>query len=322
MASIARRGLPLILLLLAAIAAGCPAPPSAATDSSGQSQSKVTVAVTQDFGHELILAEEAEIEDGTDAMTALQSVAGVETKYGGGFVQSIEGLSSEYQGGSQKRDWLYYINGISLSLGARDYALRDGDIEQWDFRDWSYQPMVPAIIGAFPQPFLSGVRGEPNPTAVVYEASFAGEAEALAAKLEEWGATRVALTNAEALSDGAKEQNNLIILAGADNGLILELNELHKKLGFFAYFEGGTITVLNGKGEPADEYGAGWGLIQATQNPWSPGGVGSGEGCVFIVTGADESGIKSAANTLIANGDGLRYAYAVLVNNSDIIKIP
>ncbi len=315
----AKWALPLILLLLAAMLTGCPTP-SATTDSGGQS--KVTVAVTQDFGQELILAKEVKIEDGTDAMTALQSVAKVETKYGGGFVQSIEGLSSEYEGGSKKRDWLYYINGICLSLGARDYSLHDGDIEQWDFRDWSYQPMVPAIIGAFPQPFLNGVRGELKPTAVVYDAPFAKEAAALVAKLKEWGVTEVTLTGTEALSDGVKGGSNLIILAGADNGLILELNELHKKLGFFAYFDGGKIIVLDGNGDPAGDYGAGWGLIQATQNPWSPGGVGSGESAVFIVTGADESGVSSAAKALINNSNGFRYAYAALVNNSQIVKIP
>jgi len=317
----ARRGLPLILflLLLAAIVAGCPAPPPAAGSNE---PATATVVVTRDFGQELVLAEEIEIEDGTDAMTALQAVAEVETKYGGGFVQAIEGLSSEYEGGSKKRDWLYYINGISLSLGAKDYRLRDGDIEHWDFRDWSYQPMVPAIIGAFPQPFLSGGRGEVKPAAVAYDPPFAGEAGALVAELKGWGVAEVTLNSAEALSDGVKEQSNLIILGGAESGLILELNDLAKKLGFFAYFEGGKITVLDGKGDPAGEYGSGWGLIQATQNPWSPGGVGSGEGCVFIVTGADESGVKSAAQALVDNSDGLRYAYAVLVNNNDIIKIP
>ena len=80
--------------------------------------------------------------------------------------------------------------------------------------------------------------------------------------------------------------------------------------------------VLDEKGNPAWEYGAGWGLIQATQNPWSPGGVGSGESIVFMVTGTDENGIRSAANALIDNSDGLGNAYAVLVNNGGIIKIP
>jgi len=192
----------------------------------------------------------------------------------------------------------------------------------WDLRDWSYRQFVPAIIGAFPQPCLSGVKGELKPTAVVYDEPFAGEAGALAAKLERRGVTEVTLNGAETLSDGVKEQSHLIIVGSAESGLILELNELHKKLGFFARLEGDKIIVLDEKGDPAGEYGAGWGLIQATQNPWSPGGVGSGESIVFIITGSDENGIRSAANALINNSDGLRNAYAALVNNSGIIKIP
>jgi len=315
----ARRALPLIfvlLLLLAAIFSGCPAqPPAAGSDKPAT----VTVAVTRDFGQELILAEELIIEDGTDAMTALKTVAEVEAKYGGGFVAAINGIKSEE---ADQMDWLYYINGISLSLGAKDYRLGDGDIEHWDFRDWSYQKMIPAIIGAFPQPLLTGGRGEVKPTVVVYDAPFAEEAGALAEKLKGRGVAEVWLESAETLADGVKEQSNLIILARADNGLIFELNERPKKMGFFAYFEGGKIMVLDEKGEPAGEYGAGWGLIQATQNPWSPGGIGSGEGCVFIVSGGDETGIRSAAQALIDNSDGLHYAYAVLVNNNEIIKIP
>lgn len=315
----ARRALPLIfvlLLLLAAIFGGCPAQPA---NLDNTEQAIVMVAVTRDFGQELILTEEVIIEDGTDAMTALKTVAEVETKYGGGFVKAIEGLSSEE---AKRLDWFYYINGVSLSQGAKDYALADGDVEHWDLRDWSYLQFVPAIIGAFPQPYLNGLRGEVKPTAVVYDAPFAEEAGALAAKLEGRGVTEVRLESAETLADGVKGQSNLIIVGGADNGLILELNELPKKMGFFARMEGGKITVLDEKGELAGEYGAGWGLIQATQNPWSPGGIGSGEGAVFIVSGADESGIKSAAQALIDNNDGLDYAYAVLVNNSQIVKIP
>jgi hypothetical protein len=315
-----KRALPLILaLLLAAVFAGCPAQPPAA----GSETAKVTVVVTRDFGQELILAKEIEINEGTDAMTALQTVAEVETKYGGGFVQAITVGGLEYESDDKSHlDWFYYINGVSLSLGAKDYSLGGGDVEQWDLRDWSYLQFVPAIIGAFPQPFLSGVRGEAKPTAVVYDAPLAEEAAALAAKLEEWGVTEVTLNGAETLPDGVKEQGNLIIVGGDESGLILELNELRQKLGFFAYFEEGTIIVLDARGDPAGEYGAGWGLIQATQNPWNPKGVGSGESVVFMVTGTDENGVRSAANALINNSDELSYAYAALVNNNDIVKIP
>ena len=312
------RALPLILasILLAAIITGCPVQPA---DSDNTEPALVTIVVTRDFGKELILAEPVEIEPGTSALAALQAVAEVETKYGGGFVQAINGRNPEE---AERLDWFYYINGIALSLGARDYPLNDGDIEHWDLRDWSYLQFVPAIIGAFPQPFLSGLRGEVRPTAVVYELPFAAEAEAIAAALEARGATEVLLTGAERLDDGIKQQSNLIIVAGAENGLILELGQNPKKMGFFAHIEGGKITVLDGRGEPAGEYRAGWGLLQASQNPWSPGGVGSGESVVFMVSGADENGVRSAANALINNRQQLGYAYAALVNNNDIIKIP
>ena len=181
---------------------------------------------------------------------------------------------------------------------------------------------MPAIIGAYPQPFLGGVGGEVKPTVVAYDAPFAEEAGALKAELEGWGAAEVTLNGAETLSDGVKERSNLIILAGTENGLILELNELHKRLGFFAYFEGVKIVVLDGGGNPSGEYGAGWGLIQATQNPWSPGGVGSGESIVFMVSGTDEDGVRSAVQALIDNSDELSYAYAVLVKDNEIVKIP
>lgn len=307
--------LPLVLvLLLITILAGCPSPPPA----SGSQTAVVTVVVTKDFGKELVLADEIELEAGTDAMTALQAVAELETKYGGGFVKAIEGLESQE---ASHLDWLYYINGISLNMGAKDYILQDGDVEHWDFRDWSYRPMIPAIIGAFPQPFLNGVRGEAKPTAVVYDQPFADEAEVLKEKLEGWGAPEVLLNGAEALSEAVKEGYNLIIIGRTDNGLILELNGLPQKLGFFAYMERDKIITLDGKGDPAGEYGAGYGLIQATQNPWSPRGVGSGESIVFMVTGTDQKGIKSAAQALINNSEGLNYAYAVLVNNH-IVKIP
>ena len=319
----ARRGLlPVIvlILLMTAVSAGCPSPPPAA--GSGES-GLATVVVTRDFGQELILTGEVELNNVSNAMTALQSVAEVETKYGGGFVKAINGFSSEYEGLEQSQlDWFYYINGISLSLGARDYTLRDGDVEQWDLRDWSYRSFVPAIIGAYPQPFLGGVGGEVKPTVVAYDDPFAEEAGALKAELEGWETAEVLVTGAETLSDGVKERSNLIILGGAENGLILELNELHKRLGFFAYFEGGKIVVLDGGGDPSGEYGAGWGLIQATQNPWSPGGVGSGESIVFMVSGTDEDGVRSAVQALIDNSDELSYAYAVLVKDNEIVKIP
>jgi len=90
MVSMARRALPLIcvLLLLTAALSGCPSPPSAAGEPA-----TVTVAVTRDFGKELVLAGEVEIGEGTDAMTALKSVAGVEKATAGGKAATWTGFT-------------------------------------------------------------------------------------------------------------------------------------------------------------------------------------------------------------------------------------
>ncbi|GAI85551.1 unnamed protein product, partial [marine sediment metagenome] len=35
-------------------------------------------------------------------------------------------------------------------------------------------------------------------------------------------------------------------------------------------------------------------LIQATQNPWNPKGIGACENVVWLVSGTDEAGVKDA----------------------------
>ena len=60
-------------------------------------------------------------------------------------------------------------NGIMANMGAGAYKLQPGDVEHWDFHGWSFNAFVPAVIGSFPQPFLSGFRGKKLPTIVVYQ---------------------------------------------------------------------------------------------------------------------------------------------------------
>ncbi len=281
------------------------------------------MVVTRDFGRDLILEQEIELEAGTSAMAALQMVADVETKYGGGFVSSINGISSEYAGANQsKTDWFFYINGIAGNTGAGDYILRAGDIEHWDFRAWNYHQFVPAIIGDFPQPFQSGYQDKLKPTAVVYEEAFSSEAEALAERLNKYGVTEISAVRCDLLTDEARENSNLIIVALPDNTLISELNKAHKKLGFYVYFDQRELITLDAEGSPSWKYSEACGLIQATQNSWNPNGVGSGENVVWMVTGTDVDGARSAAQALVNNDVELRNAFAVVISDNKIMKVP
>jgi hypothetical protein len=285
--------------------------------------STATVVVTQDFGRELILEQRVEIEADTSAMAALQMAADVETKYGGGFVSSINSISSEYGGANNsKKDWFFYINGVASNIGARDYILRDDDVEHWDFRGWSYHQFIPAIIGDFPQPFLNGYHDKHRPTLVVHEAAFSREAEALVEKMKGYGVAEVATIPCELLSDEAKENSNLIIIALPDNMLISELNSIHEKLGIYAYFEQNELIIPDAEGNMSVKYGEGYGLIQATQNPWNPRGIGSGENVVWMVTGVDVNGVRSAAEMLTNNNDEMCHAFAVVISDQTVVKIP
>ena len=67
-------------------------------------------------------------------MRFLRADNDVETRYGGRFVQSIDGLSGQGAGGYA--DWFYFVNGIEADVGAAEYELSPGDVVQWDYRDW------------------------------------------------------------------------------------------------------------------------------------------------------------------------------------------
>ena len=302
-------------LLSALIFGGC------STDTLGESVTHLDTRViaTINFGKELIFDEIVEVPVGSSAMTAIKQVLEVETAYGGGFVSGINGVSSM----RTNRDWLVYINGIQPNVGALDYTLSDGDIQQWDFHYWRFRIMTPAIIGAFPEPFLNGYEGKVYPTVIVYQAGLENNADKLMDILRGLGVDDVTSVNVDNLSDDIKQSANLILLCTADNELISELDEAWNRLGFFIRFENGKIAVYNSKGDVFQRYGAGTGLIQATRNPWNPRGIVVCENVVWMLSGIDEEGVRNAADSL-ANGYGqYRHSFAVIVTaDGSIVKVP
>jgi len=284
--------------------------------------STVRVIATRDFGRELMFDERLELPPDASAMAALEQVAEVETTYGGGFVDAINGIHSGFNENGEKRDWFFYINGIQSNVGALDYQLQPGDVEHWDYHDWTFQQSIPAIVGAFPEPFLHGYDGRKRSTIVVYSDNLIEEAEELEKGLAPLRLDDVSISGTAELPVSAKESSNLVLLGTADNELIMELNQNWKKLGFFAHFENGSLVVLDARGETDKTYGAATGLIQATQNPWNPRGTGACENAAWMVTGTDDRGVRNAIEALLRNHAQLQYAFAIVIANGEIIKIP
>ena len=79
------------------------------------------------------------------------------TRYGGGFVQSIDGLAGRPAAAAQ-RLVLLRERRRGLRPARPTCTLSPGDVVQWDYRAGTRRRTCPAIVGAFPEPFLHGQR--------------------------------------------------------------------------------------------------------------------------------------------------------------------
>jgi hypothetical protein len=136
----------LALLALALVLAGC--------GGDARGAGTASLWVTRDRGAHVVYT--GTVPAGLTAMQALDRKLDIETRYGGRFVQSIEGISGSL---THRRDWFWFLNGVEGDRSAAEYRLRPGDVEWWDFRSWGHQMSVPVVAGAFPEPFLHGFGG-------------------------------------------------------------------------------------------------------------------------------------------------------------------
>lgn len=314
-----------IVLLASATMCACSTQSSESAPPSEKKAGTITVrvAATRNFGQELMFDETLEVSPDTSAMMALTEVAEVETAYGGGFVNAINGVRSGYAGSQKaKTDWFFYINGIQSNVGALDYKLHNGDVQHWDFHDWSFRHFIPAIIDGFPSAFRHGFGGKVSPTLIVCQDDMKESAKKLEENLVKLEVNDIGIRSLGELAESEKGNSNLILVGSSNNSLVAELNQNWQRLGFFAYFEDGNLVVIDGSGEVTAEYGAGTGFIQATQNPWNPKGTGACENVVWLVSGTDEAGAENALEALIDHYSEFQYAGALVVVDGKIIKVP
>jgi Domain of unknown function (DUF4430) len=305
---IPRRLILLCLVLLAALAAGCGLGPGDEQEGEG-----ARVVVTRDFGHQQLgTASERTLREGQTVMRMLQSDFDVETRFGGGFVQSIDGLAGQGAGG--QRDWFYFVNGVEAEVGAADYELSPGDRVQWDYRGWKAADRVPAIVGAYPEPLRSGWEDKRRPVRVECE-----DADSTACKrvLDRLHAADVAANGA---SLGAPYTETIVrVIVGRWQALRQSVSQLEdgpERSGVFARFaaDGRSLDLLDAAGEPLRtvEPGDGVGLVAAL--------FPREEQLAWVVTGLDDEAVDAAASAL--DGRSLRNAFAVAAGVDGVQKLP
>ncbi|MBS1878730.1 MAG: DUF4430 domain-containing protein [Actinobacteria bacterium] len=292
------------LLLVALAVAGCGLGPGAEVGS-------VSLTVTKEFGAEPVLEDSLKANESDTVMRVLEGSAKIETRYGGGYVKSIEGVSETSRGGDPY-DWFFFVDGVESPVGAAEYPLKGGERIWWDFRDWKETNHVSAVVGSWPAPFTSGYEGEPHPVAVEcegggvtsaceeVEAALEGEGVKLARRATP-AAIRVLVGPWAALrSDPAAAQ----LEAGpATSGVYAKLE---------ARGGGYALVGLDPDGAAAKRFGPDAGLLAATRKLEGPP--------VWVVTGTTAAGVQAAAGML--DGEDLRDHYAVASEGGTVVPLP
>jgi hypothetical protein len=162
----------LAALLLASLAVGiCGAGCGGAERDSGTAR----LWITRDRGATLMV--DARVPAGETLIRALRSQAKVETRYGGRFVEAINGVRGSL---SARHDWFWFVNGLAGDTSAAEYRLHPGDVAWWDYRDWTDDPELAVVTGAFPEPFLHGFDGQRHRAIVLYASGLRTGARAVA----------------------------------------------------------------------------------------------------------------------------------------------
>jgi hypothetical protein len=257
---------------------------------AGKGTSDVAVTVTRDFGTASVgSANEPKVPGSQTVMRLLERSFHVTTRFGGGFVQSIDGQS----GTSSRRDWFYYVNGLQAPMGAAGTAVHRGDRIWWDLHDWSATDSIPAVVGSFPEPFVHGTKGRRLPTTLACAPDAKTACKRVAAQFKAIGV--VAQTVLIGTGSGP---DSLAVVVGTWRDLHGELaatlvEDGPGSSGVYARFAGpggSTLQLLNSGGHVARTLGAGAGLIAATGQ--------SATGTVWMITGTDAAGVSAAAAAL------------------------
>jgi hypothetical protein len=298
-----------LALLLCLLVAGC-------GFGEGATRGDVTLTVTRDFGaerlHEGIDSETAS--EGDTVMRLLQENYEVETRYGGGFVQEIDGIAGGREAG-ERADWFYYVNGIEAPVGAAERRVTAGERVWWDHHRWGAAQRVPAVVGSFPEPFRTGIEGKRFPVKLVC----AGDAERACDEVE----TRLEESGVDAVSRSVIQQSageevlRIVVGRWADmreDGIIRRLEQGPSATGVFARPTGGgdAIELLDAEGETVRTLREGGGLVAATSV--------EGQGPSWVVTGTDEVGLAAAAAALTE--ERLTQHFALAVEDGEDISLP
>jgi hypothetical protein len=296
--------------LVAAAATGC------GLGAGGADEGTARLLITRDYGAEVLLeASEDDPRASESVLRFLDRETEIETRYGGGFVQSIEGIAGDGSAAGRS-DWFFYVNGIESSVGSAEVGVRGGDRIWWDYRNWSAAMRVPAVVGQWPEPFAQESTDAENRHAVEIVCDGARAACRLARRRVD--AVSPATADAET-GEGPR------VLVGPWSRLRSDpvaalLRDGPAAGGVFADFgaspggSGAGLIALDEGGDRVRRLGAEAGLVAALRSGDDPP--------TWVVTGGTRSGVALAARSLDSTHLAHRYAVAALPGETVPLPLP
>ncbi len=291
---------------LAVAATGCGVGPGES------SPGEATLTVTRDYGEVPML--DATVEDPSASETVIRFLdreADITTRFGGGFVQSIDGVEGAVQNG-RSTDWFFFVNGIESSTGAAEVVVRGGDRIWWDHRDWTDAMRTPAVVGQWPEPFTQASAPTEERRDVTVECL--GDDPPCDAVLEALDAEGV---DASERVDGSGPR----VLVGPwervrEDPVAAQLEEGPAASGVFARFEpaggGYELVALDSLAQVTRTGDSEAGLVAAVRDGEEPP--------TWVVTGVDGPGVEAAAGALDA--ERLADHYAVAFFGAEDVRLP
>jgi hypothetical protein len=299
------RGVPIAAAVVAALVGGC-------GFGAGPGTKNASVEVTSNFGSTVIgSATESRVPGAETVMSLLERHFKVSTRYGGGFVQAIDGHAGD---SSSHVAWLYYVNGILAPKGAAATNVHKGDHVWWDLHSWAATQSVPAVVGSYPEPFTNGVGGKEFPTVLDCAGDVQSACDTVARSLRKAG-----VKVGTQLLGGGSGSDSLAVVVGTWKDLkgVIAAELIDggpTKSGVYAQFVGDSALELdNPAGEVVRTLHGSAGMVAATEqvNLSQP---------TWLITGTDVAGVDAAAKVMTPGA--LRNHFAVVLAGDRELPVP
>ena len=284
-------------MLAALIAGGCGLQTAAG-------RGPATVTVTADFGSQPVANAAVNPAAGGTPALALGGRRLRIARVSSGSVGSVAGVTA---GGARR--WFLYLNGVAARPRSRVYS---GERVWWDLHPSGARP--PAVVGAFPEPFVHGLGGKRLPTTVE-----CGRGVASACRRVQDTLARLGVPVANQLLGAGSGQASLTVEVASWSQLrgqvIATLLAAGPGLsGVYARFSSrdGGLELLGADGAPTAALAAPAGLIAAVAQGGGPP--------TWLVTGTNSAGVRLAAGAF--NRARLAHHFALALAGGRALPVP